>query len=107
MGSRSQADGHVEGDGERGGREAAGRFVEGGVRTLSRMGVAAASRVRSGEPEEEIGAQISEGKHDLLVLGSPLPRYGDRMELRGLLRRQLESGLECPILVIRSPHRTA
>jgi sulfate transport system ATP-binding protein len=97
----------VEGNGESREREAAGRFVEGGVRTLSRMGVPAASRVRTGEPDEEIRAQIAEGKHDLLVLGSPLPRYGDRMELRGLLRRQLESGLECPILVIRSPHRTA
>jgi sulfate transport system ATP-binding protein len=97
----------VEGNGDSREREAAGRFVEGGVRTLSRMGVTAASRVRTGQPEEEIRAQIAEGKHDLLVLGSPLPRYGDRMELRGLLRRQLESGLECPILVIRSPHRTA
>ena len=96
----------VDPDGDRGGREAAGRFVEGGVRTLSRMGVPGASRVRIGEPEEEIRAQIAEGKHDLLVLGSPLPRYGDRMELRGLLRRQLESGLECPVLVVRSPHRT-
>jgi len=41
------------------------------------------------------------------VLGSPLPRFGDRLELRGLLRRFVEAGPEIPILVVRSPHRTA
>ena len=97
----------VEGHGDAGAREAARRFVEGGVRTLSRLGVTGAACVRTGEPEEEIRAQVTEGKHDLLVLGSPLPRYGDRMELRGLLRHLLERGLEYPVLVVRSPHRTA
>ena len=97
----------VEGDSDTAGREAARRFVEGGVRTLARLDVPGAASVRTGEPEEEIHAQMSEGKHDLLVLGSPLPRYGDRMELRGLLRHLLERGLEYPVLVVRSPHRTA
>jgi sulfate transport system ATP-binding protein len=96
----------LERDSDARGREAARRFLDGGVRTLSRLGVPGASCVRTGEPEEEIHAQVAEGKHDLLVLGSPLPRYGDRMEMRGLLRRLLESGLECPVLVVRSPHRT-
>jgi len=63
--------------------------------------------VRTGEPEEEIRAQVAEGRHDLIVLGSPLPRFGDRLELRGLLRRFVEAGPEIPILVVRSPHRTA
>jgi sulfate transport system ATP-binding protein len=97
----------VEEDSDAAGREAARRFVEGGVRTLSRLGVPGAACVRTGEPEEEIQAQVAEGKHDLLVLGSPLPRYGDRLELRGLLRHLLERGLEYPVLVVRSPHRTA
>jgi sulfate transport system ATP-binding protein len=97
----------IEGEAEAAGRDAARRFVEGGVRTLNRLGVTAAASVRTGEPEEEIRAQMSEGKHDLLVVGSPLPRYGDRMELRGLLRHLLERGLEYPALVVRSPHRTA
>jgi nucleotide-binding universal stress UspA family protein len=77
------------------------------VRTLARLGVKGDSAVRTGEPEEEIRAQVAEGKHDLIVLGSPLPRYGDRLELRGLLRRVVEKGLEHPMLVVRSPHRTA
>ena len=97
----------VEGHNDAAAREAARRFLDGGVRTLSRLGVQGASCVRTGEPEEEIRAQVSEGKHDLLVLGSPLPRYGDRLELRGLLRHLLERGLEYPVLVVRSPHRTA
>jgi len=97
----------VEGHNDAAAREAARRFLDGGVRTLSRLGVQGASCVRTGEPEEEIRAQMNEGKHDLLVLGSPLPRYGDRMELRGLLRNLLERGLEYPVLVVRSPHRTA
>jgi len=88
-------------------REAARRFLEGGVRTLARLGVKGDSAVRTGEPEEEIRAQVAEGRHDLIVLGSPLPRFGDRLELRGLLRRFVERGPELPILVVRSPHRTA
>jgi nucleotide-binding universal stress UspA family protein len=97
----------VEGHYDAAAREATRRFLDGGVRTLSRLGVQGASCVRTGEPEEEIRAQVSEGKHDLLVLGSPLPRYGDRLELRGLLRDLLERDLEYPVLVVRSPHRTA
>ncbi len=97
----------LEGESDAAEREAAGRFLDGGVRTLARLGVRAAACVRTGEPEHEIRAQVADGKHDLLVLGSPLPRYGDRLELRGLLRHLLERGLDCPVLVVRSPHRTA
>ena len=84
-------------------KDAALRFLEGGVRTLARSGVRAVTRVRTGDPEDEIRAQLSEGKHDLLVLGSPWPRYGDRRELTGLLRRFLDGGFDIPVLVIRSP----
>jgi hypothetical protein len=96
-----------EGQGDEAARDAAQRFVEGGVRTLERLGVRAVARVRSGDPEREIRAQLVEGGHDLLVLGSPLPRHGDRLELRGLLRRFFEEGPDRPLLVVRSPHRTA
>jgi K+-sensing histidine kinase KdpD len=96
-----------EGQEDEAARDAARRFVEGGVRTLEGLGVRAVGRVRSGDPEREIRAQLVEGGHDLLVLGSPLPRRGDRLELRGLLRRFLEEGPDRPLLVVRSPHRTA
>jgi sulfate transport system ATP-binding protein len=88
-------------------REAARRFLEGGVRTLARLGVHAVARVRTGEPEGEIRAQLDEGEHDLLVMGSPLPRHGDRPEMRGLLRRLLDEGLDRPVLVVRSPRASA
>ena len=87
-------------------RAAARRFVEGGARMLERSGIRAVPRVRAGDPEREIRAQLVEGGHDLLILGSPLPRYGDRAELRGLLREFLEEGLDRPLLVVRSSHRT-
>jgi hypothetical protein len=86
-------------------RDAAHRFVEGGARTLMSSGVRAEARVRTGDAEEQIRGQIVEGRHDLLVLGSPLPRHGDRPELRGLLRRMLEEGLDRPVLIVRSAHR--
>jgi hypothetical protein len=85
--------------------DAARRFVEGGARTFASSGVRAKGCVRTGDPEEQIRAELAEGRHDLLVLGSPLPRHGDRPELRGLLRRVLEEGLDHPVLIVRSPRR--
>jgi sulfate/thiosulfate transport system ATP-binding protein len=88
-------------------KDAARRFLEGGVRTLARSGVKATTRVRTGDPEEEIRAQLSEGGHDMLVLGSPWPRYGERRELTGLLSRFLDGGFDHPLLVVRSPLQAA
>ena len=85
--------------------DAARRFVEGGARTFASSGVRAKGCVRTGDPEEQIRAELAEGRHDLIVLGSPLPQHGDRPELRGLLRRILEEGLDRPVLIVRSPRR--
>ena len=79
------------------------RFLAGSARTLNRIGVPVATRVRYGGVREEVVAQIAEGGHDLLVLGAPLPgpRRADRA--RRLRRRLLPEVAQLPVLIVRSP----
>jgi sulfate transport system ATP-binding protein len=79
------------------------RFLAGSARTLKRLGVPVATRVRRGAVREEILAQIAEGRHDLLVLGAPLPGRDGRIELGGLVGRLLPGVARLPVLVVRSP----
>src|SRR6185295_10238861 len=65
------------------------RFLARSARTLKRMGIPVATRVRRGAVREQILAQLAEGEHDLLVLGSPLPGKDGRIELGGVIRRLL------------------
>jgi ABC-type Fe3+/spermidine/putrescine transport system ATPase subunit/nucleotide-binding universal stress UspA family protein len=83
--------------------ELAERFLAGNRRAMGRLGVAAASRIRYGDVREEILAQIAEGRHDLLVLGVPLPRKGGAVNLGGLISRLVTDLVDLPILIIRSP----
>jgi sulfate/thiosulfate transport system ATP-binding protein len=82
------------------------RFLAGSARTLRRMGVAVATRIRHGSPREEIVAQIAEGGHDLLVLGAPLPGRDGRIDLGGFIGKllpQLPQASNFPVLIVRSP----
>jgi sulfate transport system ATP-binding protein len=78
------------------------RFLEGNRRAMARLGVAATTRIRYGDVREQILAQIEEGRHDLLVLGVPLPRRG-AITLGGFVGRLLPDLKELPVLIIRSP----
>jgi sulfate transport system ATP-binding protein len=81
------------------------RFLAGGARTLGRMGVSASTRIRHGNVRDEILAELAEGKHGLLVLGTPLPGRDGELSLGGLVEKLLplavHSGL--PVLLVRSP----
>ncbi len=79
------------------------RFLAGSARTLNRLGVAVATRVRHGAVREEIAAQIAEGKHDLLVLGAPLPGRDGRIGLGGFVGKLLPEVSHLPVLIVRSP----
>ena len=83
--------------------EQAARFLDRSARTLRRLGVPVATRIRYGGVREEILAQIDEGKHDLLVLGAPLPGRDGRIELGGLMGRLLAETAHLPVLIVRSP----
>jgi sulfate transport system ATP-binding protein len=93
---------------ERGGPTAgAQRFLASCARTLARLGVAASTRTRFGAPREQIVLERAEGRHDLLVLGAPLPRGGrQRIDLGGLMARLVRES-EVPVLIVRSPEAAA
>jgi len=81
---------------------AAERFLASCARTLARQGVAAVTRTRFGPPREQILLERAEGRHDLLVVGAPLPRAGGHIDLGGLLARLVRES-EVPVLIVRSP----
>ncbi|HEV7784550.1 MAG TPA: universal stress protein, partial [Thermoanaerobaculia bacterium] len=79
------------------------RFLAGSARTLARMGVPVTTRIRYGGAREEILAQLREGGHDLLVVGSPLPGKDGEIELKGVVGRLLPEISTLPLLIVRSP----
>ncbi len=79
------------------------RFLEAASRALAQRGVPVASRVRRGRVLREIRAELAVGRHDLLVVGAPLPEPGEPARLTGVVARLLAEPLACPVLVIRAP----
>ncbi len=79
------------------------RFITSGARTLWRLGISASTRIRHGGVREQILAELAEGKHDLLVVGAPLPGKTGEVSLAGLVGRLLPDLGERPVLIIRSP----
>ncbi|MBV8201823.1 MAG: ATP-binding cassette domain-containing protein, partial [Acidobacteria bacterium] len=78
------------------------RFLASCARTLARQGVAAVTRTRFGAPREQILLERAEGRHNLLVVGAPLPRAGGHVDLSGLMARLVRES-EVPVLIVRSP----
>jgi sulfate transport system ATP-binding protein len=76
------------------------RHLEQGLRTLRAQGVSAESRIRYGEPLPQILAEVSEGNHDLVIIGAHRERtYLDAPE------RDLAAGLvnraDRPVLIVK------
>ncbi|HEX5760812.1 MAG TPA: ATP-binding cassette domain-containing protein, partial [Thermoanaerobaculia bacterium] len=86
-------------------RALAERFLAASARTLGRIGVPAKAAIRVGTPPEEITAELAEGRHDLLVLGAPLPQPDGRLRLTGPVARLLAAPAT-PVLIVR-PRRGA
>ncbi len=80
------------------------RFLASSTRTLWRLGVTATTRMRYGNVRDEILAELAEGKHDLLVLGTPLPGRGGELSLGGLIEKlvPLPQLAQLPVLIVRS-----
>ena len=85
-------------------RERAERFLEAGVRTMSLLGVAAETVVRSGAVRDEIIAEMRAGGYDLLVLGAPLTWRDGRGALAGVVGQILSGATDRPVLIVRSPY---
>jgi sulfate/thiosulfate transport system ATP-binding protein len=85
--------------------EHAERFLASCVRTLSERGVAATARVRHGDVLTEIQSELTTGGYDLLVIGAPLPEYGQPNLGGGVVTRLLQQPPRCPVLVVQRQTR--
>lgn len=83
-------------------RAHAEQFLADGARTLAALNVQVETAVRVGPVLEAIIAQMSDGGHDLLMLGAPLSGQGDRTPLGRVIGQVLASGLQQPVLIVRS-----
>jgi sulfate/thiosulfate transport system ATP-binding protein len=78
------------------------RFLEGGVQSLSILGVPANTRIRCGAPVIEIRDEMKEGGYDLLVLGAPLVQASRQLSLSGVVAQVLNIINDRAVLIIRS-----
>jgi len=77
------------------------RFLAASTRSLGRLGVPAATRVRRGAVVQEIRSEMEQGGHNLLVLGAPLADRRGRVSLEGVVGSLLERATY-PVLIVRS-----
>jgi sulfate transport system ATP-binding protein len=82
------------------------RFLDAAARALGRRGVEVRTKVRCGTPRREILAEVTDGGHDLLVIGAPQPPAGQPLGLHGVVERLL-TDRPCPVLVVRARRPTA
>ncbi len=78
------------------------RFLEGGVQSLSLLGVPAKTTIRNGAVAEEILDEVKTGGYDLLVLGVPLTKSSGKVSLSGAIEQILKGVNDRAILVVRS-----
>ncbi len=78
------------------------RFLEGGVQSLSLLGVPAKTAIRTGAVAEEITQELKQGGYDLLVLGVPLTKSSGKVSLSGAVEQILDNVTDRSILVVRS-----
>ena len=77
-------------------------FLEGGVQSLSILGVPAKTTIRTGSPIEEITQEVRQGSYDLLVLGLPLAGASGKVSLSGIVEQVLNTVNDRATLVVRS-----
>jgi ABC-type Fe3+/spermidine/putrescine transport system ATPase subunit len=80
------------------------KFLDASARAMAARGVPTRTLVRHGNPATEIAAELNEGKHDLLVVGSPLPLSGKRNGgIEGaIVGRILRTRPQAPVLIVRA-----
>lgn len=77
------------------------RFLDGCARTLGERGVVAEVTMRRGNVLAGIRAEIQEGRHDLLVVGAPVPPAGMPARIGGLVAELLRTPPPCPVLIVQ------
>jgi nucleotide-binding universal stress UspA family protein len=83
-------------------RDRTTRFLEGGVKSLSLLGVPARTVIRTGSVANEILAEVRDGGYDLVVLGIPLIGSSGKVSLSGVVGQTLEMVNDIAVLIVRS-----
>lgn len=78
------------------------RFLSAGARSMSLLGVAARTRVRTGPVVEQILDEFGAGNFDLLVIGAPLPDRRGSVTLGGFVGELVAKSNERPVLIVRT-----
>jgi sulfate transport system ATP-binding protein len=82
-------------------------FLEGGVQSLSILGVPARTTIRSGPILDEIAQEARQGSYDLLVLGQPLTKPSGKISLSGVVEQILNTLTDHAVLIVRSQYSGA
>jgi sulfate transport system ATP-binding protein len=77
-------------------------FLEGGVQSLSILGVPARTVIRTGPTTETIEHEVSQGGFDLVVLGLPLTKLNGKVSLSGVVEQLVNTITDRAVLLIRS-----
>jgi sulfate transport system ATP-binding protein len=77
-------------------------FLEGGVQSLSILGVPAKTAIRTGPATETIQQEVSQGGYDLVVMGLPLTKPSGKVSLTGVVEQLLDTITDRAILLVRS-----
>jgi len=88
-------------------RPSAERFLEGGVQSLSVLGVPASTRIETGSPLTVIPQELKSGGYDLLVLGAPLSPTSGEYTLAGIIDELLQKVADQAVLIVRSNYMGA
>lgn len=80
------------------------RFMTGGVQSLARFGIKANRQIKKGNPLTTILEEVQTGKHDLVVMGAPLPGRSGKLALTGVVGSVLKTAQNCSFLIVRSHH---
>ncbi len=70
--------------------------------SLEKMGVTVEVRIRHGLALDQIFAEVREGKHDMIVTGTPQAHGPFRHYIMGDLTRGILNRADCPVLVARA-----
>lgn len=78
------------------------RFLDGGVQTLSLLGVPARRLVRTGPAAAEMLDEMRTGGYDILVVGAPLADERGKISLNGVVSQTLSAISDRTALIVRS-----
>ena len=83
------------------------RFLQGGVESLSLLGVPSKTAISTGSVADEIDRHISHAGYDLLVLGAPFAKPSGKVSLSGVIEQILNKVTDRAILLVRSRYMGA